>query len=235
MNPKLKQYLPYAVIALLILLLVLNKCASNKQDQQNISSAVSQNQIENLQSALAVLENKETAYRLTQDSLLSINASLNKQLITNRGKLAQIALNYEIERQKVKELPNDSAAALFLDRADCYEFPVMQYDSNYLIPIEPIRFYNTLAIDFDEQVAVNGNLMKENKIYMLQVKNLNRIIDNKETRINDLNEIVKNHKLIEIEKDKQIQSEHKKYRQQRVKTFLTGAGGLIMFGAALAL
>lgn len=235
MNPKLKQYLPYAVIALLILLLVLNKCASNKQDQQNISSAVSQNQIENLQSALAVLENKETAYRLTQDSLLSINASLNKQLITNRGKLAQIALNYEIERQKVKELPNDSAAALFLDRADCYEFPVMQYDSNYLIPIEPIRFYNTLAIDFDEQVAVSGNLMKENKIYMLQVKNLNRIIDNKETRINDLNEIVKNHKLIEIEKDKQIQSEHKKYKQQRVKTFLTGAGGLIMFGAALAL
>ena len=235
MNPKLKQYLPYAVIALLILLLVLNKCASNKQDQQNISSAVSQNQIENLQSALAVLENKETAYRLTQDSLLSINASLNKQLITNRGKLAQIALNYEIERQKVKELPNDSAAALFLDRADCYEFPVMQYDSNYLIPIEPIRFYNTLAIDFDEQVAVSGNLMKENKIYMLQVKNLNRIIDNKETRINDLNEIVKNHKLIEIEKDKQIQSEHKKYKQQRVKTFLTGAGGLILFGAALAL
>ena len=235
MNPKLKQYLPYAVIALLILLLVLNKCASNKQDQQNISSAVSQNQIENLQSALAVLENKETAYRLTQDSLLSINASLNKQLITNRGKLAQIALNYEIERQKVKELPNDSAAALFLDRADCYEFPVMQYDSNYLIPIEPIRFYNTLAIDFDEQVAVSGNLMKENKIYMLQVKNLNRIIDNKETRINDLNEIVKNHKLIEIEKDKQIQAEHKKYKQQRVKTFLTGAGGLIMFGAALAL
>mgnify|MGYP000977402892 CR=1 FL=1 len=235
MNQKLKQYLPYAIIALLILLLVLNKCASNKQDQQNISSAVSQNQIENLQSALAVLENKETAYRLTQDSLLSINASLNKQLITNRGKLAQIALNYEIERQKVKELPNDSAAALFLDRADCYEFPVMQYDSNYLIPIEPIRFYNTLAIDFDEQVAVNGNLMKENKIYMLQVKNLNRIIDNKETRINDLNEIVKNHKLIEIEKDKQIQAEHKKYKQQRVKTFLTGAGGLIMFGAALAL
>ena len=48
MNQKLKQYLPYAIIALLILLLVLNKCASNKQDQQNISSAVSQNQIENL-------------------------------------------------------------------------------------------------------------------------------------------------------------------------------------------
>ena len=235
MNPKLKQYLPYAIIAILVLLLILNKCANDNQDQHNVSQAVSQNHIENLQAALSVLESKEIGYKAANDSLVLINSALSRQLTTNRAKLAQIALNYEKERQRIKALPNDSAASLFLDRSDCSECEVLQYDSAYLIPIESIQFYNLMAVDFDQQVAVNGNLIKENKIYQLQVKNLNSIIDNDETRIGNLKDQVNNYQQIISEKDKQLQAEHKKLKKQRFKTVLTGIAGAALAGFAFAL
>lgn len=233
--PNIKNLILYGAIIALLVLLFISKCSNLKQAIQNIDQAVSKNRIEILESNVAILEKQNLTYRQSQDSLILIDNSLNKLITQKEAKYAQIASIYADLKNKVKELNNDSTAGLFLDRADCTEFPVLKYDTNYIMPIEPIRFYNLMSVDFDELKAQHQNLQGKYDIKVLQVKNLIKIIDGKEDHIANLDKTIESQKLIETEKDKQIQSEHKKYKQQKVKTFLVGGAGLVLFGAALAL
>ena len=231
----IKTLILSAVILALLVLLLLSKCSTKKQANQDLISAVSQNQIENNALQIAKLEGENKALRSASDSLISVNASLNKQIYINREKASQIALKYAEEKNRVKELTNDSAAGLFLDRADCIEYPVKAYDSDYIVPVESIRFYNLLAVDCDEMKIQLLNQSLENDYLSKQVINCNRIVELKENENANLREVINEKDGINIEKDKQIIAGKRKLKAQKFKTVLVGAGGLILFGAALAL
>jgi len=205
------------ILALLIYILVARGCDSTTD--QDVISAVAQNQIENLQANVVDLENQNTGYHAVQDSLLKFNRALSSLLVKERKKYAVIEAKYSEEKQRIKELPNDSAAALFLDRADCSEFPVMLYDSTYLIPIEPIRFYNLLAVDFDQAKETNIVQKKELIIQAVQINSLIKISDNKSDQIIALNKLVDTHKLVIAEKDKQLAATQKKMKVQKLYHF----------------
>ena len=174
-----KQNIIIAVLVLTVIILVISKCSTSKQADQNTISEVAQNRIDNLESNITALENQNLGYHSVQDSLVLINKGLNKEIYKERTKYAQIALKYDREKQRVKELTNDSAAGLFLDRADCSEFPVLKYDTDYIIPIEPIRFYNLLAVDFDKLNEDYIVCRNETRIQQVQIKTLESLNDSK--------------------------------------------------------
>jgi hypothetical protein len=234
-NLTIKNIILYGAIAALLIMLFISKCSTSKQADQNVISAVAQNRIENLENNIAILENENYVFRMTQDSLIQRNKELSKDIFKKEAKIAQIASNAAKEKNRVKELPADSAASLFLDRADCSEFPVLKYDADFIIPIEPIRFYNLMAVDFDQVKETTYVLMQQYKHRVEQIDNLNKVIESKDQENENLNSIVNDKDGIIIQKDKQIVSEHKKLRQQKVKTFLIGGAGLVLIGAALAL
>ena len=131
---KPKQYL-YILAGIILALAICFKIVTDIQAKHKTSIAVSQNRIETLESNVTDLESQTIGYKAVQDSLFTINKALNRLLIQNRAKYAVIEAKYNSERSKVQELPDDSAAGLFLDRADCSEVPVLKYEDNYLIRI----------------------------------------------------------------------------------------------------
>ena len=228
------KYLWQIAFVLLLVIFIIYKYNNAKQAGENIQSAVAENEIKNLVSQIDQHKANEKAYMAVQDSLLHANDVLNEQLTRQRAKVAQTAAKYETERSKVKELPADSAAGLFLDRADCPD-PVLKYENDYLVPSEAITFYNVMAVDFDEQKEVNINLATENEIKTRQIYTLDAIIQNSNKRIDEFTRITEDQQKIIDRKDLQVKAEHKKYRQQRIKTILTSAGGIVLFGVAMAL
>lgn len=225
-----RQMILIASIAILtfIVLLIINKCSTSKQADQNTISAVAQNIIDAKNSNIAILQKQNLSIRQAQDSLLLINSGLNEQIHQKDVKIAYIASNAAKEKNRVKELPADSAAILFLARANCSELIVLKYDAKYIMPIEPIRFYNLMAVDFDELKALHQNLSEQYGIRILQVNNLNKVIDSKDQEAENLNTIINDKDGIIIQKDKQIVSEHKKLKQQKIKTYLVGTAGVIL-------
>ena len=222
------------VLVILLLLLFLSKCSTSNQANQDTVSAVAQNRIENLESNISILESENYVFRMAQDSLLQRNNELSKEIFQKEAKIAQIASNYAELKNKVKELPNDSAVGLFLDRADCSEFPVLKYDADYIMPIEPIRFYNLMAVDFDEVKETAFVLMQQYKSRSEQVELLNKVIDSKGRETTNLNLIINDKDGIIIQKDKQIVSGKKQLKAQKFKTVLVGIGGVLGIITAVA-
>jgi len=234
--PNKKETLVLTVIVILAaLLLFVSQCSRTKQEVATNNDQIAQNRIEALQDNIALLEKREIAYVAAQDSMSRINAALNRLIAQKDAKYAHIASIAAEEKNRVRELPDDSAAGLFLDRADCSEFPVLAYDSNYIIPIEPIRFYNLMAVDFDELKAIHHNLQDQYSIRVLQVRNLNGIIDKQSQRIDNLSEAINEKDGIIIQKDKQIVSGKKLLKQQKIKTFTAGAAGILLCAAGILL
>jgi cell division protein FtsB len=224
-----------ALIVLLAVVFVFNKCNSNKLNERNTDIAVSQNENENLQSVNASLENQIVGYLNTQDSLLQCIREKDVQLIRKEKEKSLIALKYATEKDRVKQLPNDSAVGLFLDRADCTECPVVKYDNDYLVPVDPIRFYNDMAVGFDELASMSLILQSESSIKTMQIKELNSLCNAKDSQIAALTRINENHVLIEAEKDKQVTAQEKKYKAERRKLIVTKvvAGAVIVFESAV--
>jgi len=213
------------VILLLVLLgaasLIVTNCNSRRQADQNINSAVSQNEVENIEALNVALSNKIHGYVIAQDSLVKCIKLRDEQLIRKEKERSQIALKYTAEKSRLREMPDDTAAALFLDRAQCNEDPVEKYSDKYLIDIEPIRFYNDLATDFDQQVEINASLQSESDIKSMQIKDLNSLCGVKDKELFAVKQINENHVLIESEKDKQITAGNKKYKAEHRKLIVT--------------
>lgn len=233
--PNLKTLLLYGAIIALLVLLFISKCSNSKQAIQNTDQAVSQNRIETPESNVAILEKQNLTYRQSQDSLILINTSLNKQIIQKDNKLAQIALNSVKVKDSIRNLPDDSAVGLFLDRADCSEFPVLKRDTGYIAPIEAIRFYNDLAVDFDALRATNQALVDQNNIRMLQVKNLNKIIESKSKENDNLSKINNDKDGVIVEKDKQIVSVKKQLKTEKRKKYWVGGAAIALYLLSRAL
>lgn len=229
------KYLPYILIFVLLFLLIINKCATNRQQSADIGISVSENQIENLNQTVKILEAREVGYSNTVDSMMRINSALNRRIIENRNKLIDINKLYEKELTRVQQLPDDSAVGLFLDTSDCPDCEIIKYDSGYIVPLESIQFYNLMAVDFDNLKMVNRNNEEDIIILNTKCKNNDFTISAQETLNKALRDDITANKGIIAEKDKQVNMWAKKYQKQRIKTVLIGVGGVIAFISALLL
>jgi len=210
-----------------IAIAIIWKLFSDSQKRNEISSAVAQDRIENLESNVAQLEEMNIGFHAVQDSLIQRNKTLSKDIDRERKKYAVIALKYEIERSRVKELPDDSAVGLFLDVADCSEVPVMKYDSAYIIPIEPIRFYNDAIVSMDELKEVNQVLKHEAGLKQLLIDSQGQVIISQDQEKKNLNEIINDKDKIIQNKTTQVDAGEKKYRKQVIKTYIAVGVGAV--------
>lgn len=215
----MKNYKNYLLIGFAAAIIIMIWLFTQSQKRNEISTAVSQNKIEILEATNENLETQIIGYNALQDSLVLIGKSLNRQLGKERAKYALIASNYAELKAKVKQLPDDSAVGMFLDRADC-PVPVVKYDSMYLIPIEAIGFHNVLAYDLDEQRAVNMVLRQEITVLELSGKTFERLAASQAAEVGTLQSVIGNIEAIGKEKDKQIRDGEKLLKKQKVKTWL---------------
>jgi hypothetical protein len=203
------------------------KVMNNQQQKYDLDTAVLKDRSETLEATNAELEIQITGHKAVSDSLVSTIRTQNIVLDRYKTKYAVIALKYETERNRVKEVTDDEAAGIFLDRADCSEVPVLKYDSNYLIPIEPIRFYNDVLIGFDEQVETNRTLRGEVYDKGVQIVNYERLTTEQKATILAQTELNRNTSQMLMNSDKQLANTEKKLKRERVKKYVVGVVGLV--------
>jgi len=164
-----------ALFAMTFLILYTNKCI-----QDNTQNNIQDNHllIERLQSQIAQDSLMKIGYKGMNKDLMADIEQYKVLLSKEKKKVAVIALKYANELKRVQSLPDDSAVGLFLDVADCGELPIMKYDSMYLIPIDPIRVYNDLAVGFNEQVEVNRSLNTQITIQDSVITRQSKVIQN---------------------------------------------------------
>ncbi len=213
--------------------LLVTRCSTKQQNEAVITDAVASEHLDYLQAENESLKLQITGYKTAQDSLRINIASLNKELVQKELQRAEIASKYAAEKARLRKLPNDSAVGYFLDRADCGECPIVKYDSSYLVEIDPIRFYNDLAVGFDEQVAVNANLRRESEVKSMVIKDLSSVNNMKDREIEILNKIIVNDSLTGSYKDIQITAGEKMYKAEKLKHTVTKivAGAVIVIEA----
>jgi len=216
-----------AIIGIALVAIIMMKVTSNQQAQFNETNAVLSDRSETLEATNEALENQIIGHKAVSDSLISTIRTQNIVLDRYKTKYAIIALKYETERNRVKEVTDDEAAGIFLDRADCSEVPVLKYDSNYLIPIEPIRFYNDVLIGFDEQVETNRTLRGEVYDKGVQIGNYERLTTEQKETILAQTELNRNTSLMLSNAEKQIANTEKKLKRERVKKYVVGVVGLV--------
>ena len=234
MNKIPKIYIIIGVAVLLaVLLLSIRNCSNNSIDDQNVISAVAQSKIDALVESNTILTNQNKVHQNAIDSLRTIIKAKDNRIASLNTRVATIALNYEKEKARLKLLPDDSAVAEFLDNAECGEQLIMKYDSLYLIDICPIRTYNDIRIGFDMQVDVNQILREKLGIQSSKNADLEGIIIVKDKQIASKDTIISNNNLVVAEKDNQIKAEHKKYKQQKVITWVTGGVGIVLLTLSL--
>jgi len=226
----MKQNTPLfiAIIGIALVAIIMMKVTSNQQAQFNETNAVLRDRSETLQATNEQLENQITGHKAVSDSLISTIRTQNIVLDRYKTKYAVIALKYETERNRVKEVTDDEAAGIFLDRADCSEVPVLKYnDSAYLIPIEPIRFYNDVLIGFDEQVETNRTLRGEVYDKGVQIVNYEKLTMEQKATIQAQTELNRNTSVMLSNAEKQIANTEKKLKRERVKKYVVGVVGLV--------
>jgi len=207
----------------LIILIILN----NKQKQNDITNAVSQHEVERLISEKEYLQQQIIGFKAIDDSLWSIVRQQNTQLSTYKKKYADMALKYDTERNKIKELNAVEQVEVFLDKTEQGEFPIISYEDStqYIIPIHSIEYANVMAVDLEEQININALLRGESNIKTMQIKDLNLIIDNKDLQIERLFQINDKSELIITEKDTQVKAWESKYKKEAAKKYIVGAIG----------
>jgi len=216
-----------AIIGIVLVAIIMMKVTSNQQAQFNETNAVLRDRSETLQATNEQLENQITGHNAVSDSLLANIRTQSNVLLQYQRKYAVIALKYETERNRVKEVTDQEAVEIFLDRADCSEVPVLKYDSNYLIPIEPIRFYNDVLIGFDEQVETNRTLRGEVYDKGVQIVNYERLTTEQKETIQAQTELNRNTSIMLSNAEKQIANTEKKLKRERVKKYVVGVVGLV--------
>lgn len=219
------------IVMAIAILLVARKCATNSQINSDIAIAVSTERISELERKIDEKDTQIAISKQKEDSLFSVVRMQEFDLIKFHNNIITITKKYDAERNKVKELSGVESVGLFLDNTEQPEFPVIQYEDStqYVIPITSIEYANVAFVDLQEQLSVNSVLRDESNVKSVQIKTLNSIIDEKENQIVVLTEVNKYTNDVIKEKDSQIQSEHNKYKKQRVKTITTGAiGGILL-------
>lgn len=224
-------------VVALIIIIVISKCNSDRQQQNEVNNAVLQTENSQLSDANLALQQQLHAHKWIEDSLTEALKEKDKQLVKLDKKLAVMASNYATELNRVQELNDEDAVGLFLDNSDCGELPILRYkkdnDSGYIIPICPIRTYNDMKVGYDMLGDNNRLLQAKIVIYKGQVDDLTGIATQRGERIIILDSINKNHEEIETNLNKQIKNEKDNYKREKRRTALVGISGAILIVGAL--
>ncbi len=217
-----------AVAALIIFGFLLSWHFVNKaRTETKVQTALSLHEVEELETRNETLQLQLLGHRVTEDSLWVLVKNQEYRIKEKDKQIQKKEKQYQAELNRLQLLTDDEAVSEFLDNAECGEIDIRMYDSLYLIPICPLRSYNDIRAGFNAQTDINTILRQK---YAEQAENavkLNGIITERGEQIKTLNEVVSNTELIVSEKEKQIQEEHKKYVQQKVKTYMVGAIGVL--------
>jgi len=225
------------LVTLTLLIVAVWYVLNNEQKKNDITNAVSQHEVERLISEKEYLQQQITGYKAIDDSLWSIVRQQNTQLSTYKKKYADMALKYDTERNKIKELNAVEQVEVFLDKTEQGEFPIISYEdtTQYIIPINSIQYANIAFVDLEEQINVNALLRGESQIKTMQIKDFNLIIDNKDLQIEKLFQINDKSELIITEKDTQVKAWESKYKKEAAKKYIVGAIGGVAIILSLVL
>lgn len=170
-----------------------------------------------LVTAHAAIQRLEAA----EDSLIRLANNSAQKATQERKKRTQIEIEYKALSGRLNAITDDSAAGLFLDRADCSEYPVRCIDSAYLAPVEAIRFYNDMAYSHDRLALLNRSLISENGHILKQAESVQSAYDTCRARVGEYIGI------IDL-KDKMLDSEYGKNKKLSKTVFGLGVLSVVL-------
>jgi len=144
-------------------------------------------QIERLNTQLAidstVISGKDSIYHKLIE--VARNSELQRKQLKREN--SQILSALEAERARVQELEADEAVGWFLDVNGAEHYPVVKYDSTYLIPLDVIQSANMTAVEARGLAQLNVNLTKQVTGLESDIKGCNEALKNRNEVIEVLN------------------------------------------------
>ena len=131
-----------AVILILAVLLIITNCQKKKIPAQ---SSELQLQNERLNSKIAQDSIKMLGHLSLNKALQATNKELQYEVSQEQQLRKQAQQQYTQERNKLSALTPDEAMKLFLTSSGQYSFPVLRYDTNYIAPLQSIKYHNMIC------------------------------------------------------------------------------------------
>ena len=158
----MKKYIPHFIIAgLLLTIAILFTTWNAQQAKQRRLISDSTLQIERLNTQLAidstVISGKDSIYH----KLIAVARESEKDRKRLKRENSQILTALEAERARVQELNDSEAVGWFLDSNGAEHYPVVKYDSGYIIPLDVIQSANMTAVDALGLAQLNVNLKEQ--------------------------------------------------------------------------
>lgn len=206
------------------IMIAVSKCTEPKPNDNHLAIELLKQRI--VDDSLRII-----GYKALNASLQSNIKQSDKEIIKERRKRAVIEAKYAEQLARVQHLPDDSAVGLFLDKSDTGEHSILMYDSLYLIPIEPIRAYNDLAVGYDYLAESNQSLIRESLIQSQEIKDLKNVIQNDSVIVSNLENIIKGHNQLNgicVGENERLK---KQLRKQKFRTGVAwGVGAVVTYG-----
>lgn len=171
--------------------------------------------------ALSTAHARIIQYRAAEDSLIQIARNSARKARQEAAQRKIIENEYKALSERLNAITDDSAVGLFLDRADCSEYPVRCIDSAYLAPVEAIRFYNDVSYSHDRLTLLNKSLQVENCYNLKQVESLQSAYDTCRAEVGEYIGI------IDL-KDKMLDSEYGKNKKLSKTVFGLGVLSVVL-------
>jgi len=230
----MKKYIPHIIIAALLIAFAVMYLAWNAQQaKQRRAITDSTLQIERLNTQLAidstVISGKDSIYH----KLIAVARESEKDRKRLKRENSQILTALEAERARVQELNDSEAVGWFLDSNGAEHYPVVKYDSGYIIPLDVIQSANMTAVDALGLAQLNVNLKE-------QVTGLEGELSGCSEALKNRNEVIEIMQHSDSVKDKQItealaqvQASDKIARKEKGKRIfwqgLTGVAAILGF------
>jgi len=203
-----------AVILILAVLFIITNCQQKKIPAQ---------------SSELQLQNERLNSKIAQDSMEMIGVlALNKPLQATIRELTikvsqeqqlrrQAQQQYTQERNKLSALTPDESMRLFLNSSGQTSFNVLRYDTNYIVPLQSIKYHNTILVYYKEAVSLNQSLTRENSRRLDQINNLNVIVTNDSLALQDSENRVAGFRAREVNFGDQLAVKDKAIRLEKRK------------------
>ena len=194
----MKNYFIYSIIGGLMLTIAILFFAWNAQQAKQLRTiSDSALQIERLNTQLAidstVISGKDSIYH----KLIAVARESEKDRKRLKRENSQILTALEAERARVQELNDSEAVGWFLDSNGAEHYPVVKYDSGYIIPLDVIQSANMTAVDALGLAQLNVNLKE-------QVTGLEGELSGCSEALKNRNEVIEILQHSDSVKDKQI-------------------------------
>jgi len=217
-----------AVAVLLLIGFLLSWHFVNKANQKaDIATAIIRHDRETYEANIEQLQLEKNGHKAVSDSLKSRVTELKVELRQSKYKEAQTALKLKKDIAKNKLLTNDSSVMLFYANAGYGNLPVIKRDTAYQVPIQPIRYYNDLQTEHDALADDNSTLKKREVVYQKIINTQDADLQEKDKQLVLCDSISATQSIITEGLKQEVKNEHKKFIDQKVKTYLVGAIGVL--------